>query len=492
MFPALGTAPANTVVSKKGSGPNRAKHPSGRWRLLGPDPFFGSKHLRAQCLVRQGKGVVLACANVARLLGVLIRPQGVLFDSRNIRDEWYADQAPHGRSSMDATFLDQPAIGFGPDPLNPHPRRRIDAIGARSIDQLRQAVSQSVPRVPGVYGMLNRKGQLYYVGKSKSLRSRLLSYFAASNATAKGGRIIEQARAIQWETQPSEFASLVREQQLIRKFSPKWNVQGVPKRQRPLYLCLGRTPAYFFTSATPRENCIGVEGPFFGAARMKLAVDSLNKVFRLRDCSEKQVFRFAEQMQLFDMDYRPGCLRLELGTCAGPCAAACTRSQYDALVNQAESFLDGFNDEPLVTVGDQMQHAIDNQQYELAGRAHQTLKSLEYVHRKLSMLLSARRQYTFVYPVPGYDGCHCWYLIHSGEIADVLPAPRDPAELAALVPKLKSWADVTANRLDRGHGAFPHTLQLVAAWFKKNSSELERTFSADKSAKQPIRGVISA
>ena len=393
---------------------------------------------------------------------------------------------------MDVKWKQQPTIGFGPDPLNPHTPRKVNAIGSQSPKELRKQVVQSAPRVPGVYGMLNRKGDLYYVGKSKSLRSRLLSYFAASNADQKGGRIIENARAIQWETQPSEFASLVREQQLIRKFSPKWNVQGVPKRQRPLYLCLGRTPAYFFTSSTPKEGCIGIEGPFFGAARMKLAVDSLNKVFKLRDCSQKQVFRFAEQMQLFDLDYRPGCLRLEVGTCVGPCAAACTRAEYDRQVNAAESFLDGFNDEPLVTVRDQMQQAIDHQQYELAGRAHESVKSLEYVHRKLTMLLSARRKYTFVYAVPGYDGCDRWYLIHSGEIADVVKAPRSEGELQQLQMKMEAWSGLSSNRLDRGHGPFPHTLQLVASWFKKHNGELERTFAANKAEKQFVRSAISA
>lgn len=225
---------------------------------------------------------------------------------------------------------------------------------------------------------------------------------------------------------------------------------------------------------------------------MRLAVESLNKVFKLRDCSEKQVFRFAEQMQLFDMEYRPGCIRLELGTCVGPCAAACSRRQYDMQVNAAESFLDGFNDEPLVAVRDQMQQAVDNQQYELAGRAHETLKSLEYVHRKLSMLLSARRKYTFVYAVTGYDRCDSWYLIHSGEISDVVPAPRNQQDLKKLRPKLESWSAVSSNRLDRGHGPFPHTLQLVASWFKKNNQQLDCTFAPDKAHKQVIRGAMSA
>ncbi|MGI9472522.1 MAG: GIY-YIG nuclease family protein [Rubripirellula sp.] len=381
---------------------------------------------------------------------------------------------------MDVTWHDEPELGFGVDPFNPHKARPIDAVGAVSPEELRQKIVQACPRVPGVYGMLDRKGALIYVGKSKSLRSRLLSYFAASNAKEKGGRIIENARAIQWETQPSEFAALVREQQLIRKFSPRWNVQGVPKRQRPVYLCLGKSPAYFFLASVPPADCIGVEGPFHGAGRMRQAVDSLNKVFRLRDCSEKQVFHFAEQMQLFDVEHRPGCLRLEVGTCVGPCAAACTRGEYDAHVNAAESFLDGFNNEPLERVREQMQLAITNQQYELAARGYDTIKSLEYLDRKLAMLASARRRFTFIYAVPGYDGCGCWYLVHCGEIADVVAAPRNREEYDALRPTIESWSKVTSNPLARGHGAHPHTLQLVASWFRKNRDQLECTFATSK------------
>lgn len=393
---------------------------------------------------------------------------------------------------MDAILHDQPQIGFGADPLNPHDARPIDAVGATSPDQLRQKIVQSCPRLPGVYGMLDRKGQLIYVGKSKSLRARLLSYFAASNADEKGGRIIENARAIQWETQPSEFAAIVREQYLIRKLSPRWNVQEVPKRQRPVYLCLGKVPAYFFIAAIPPTDCLGVEGPFHGAGRMRRAVDSLNKVFKLRDCSEKQVFHFSEQLQLFDLEHRPGCLRLEVGTCVGPCAAACTRREYDTQVNAAESFLDGFNNEPLTVVRDQLQQAIDNRQYELAARAYETIKSLEYVDRKLSMLASARRKYTFIYAVPGYDGRGSWYLIHCGEIADVVAAPRNQDEYAALRPKLDHWAAATSNRLDRGHGAYPHTLQLVASWFRKNRDQLDSTFPTNEAFGKANRKSMTA
>ena len=389
---------------------------------------------------------------------------------------------------MDAMFTrDTPQLDFGSDPLNPHEPRPLDVVGATSSDELRRRVLQSTPRVPGVYGMLDRSGQLIYVGKSKSLRSRLTSYFAASNAAEKGGRIIENARAILWETQPSEFAALVREQQLIRKFSPRWNVQGVPKRQRPVYLCLGRSPATFFLASIPPSDCIGVEGPFHGAGRMKRAVEALNKVFKLRDCSQKQVFHFAEQLQLFDLEHRPGCLRFEVGTCAGPCAAGCTRQEYDTHVNAAESFLDGFNNEPLIVIQDQFQQAIENRQYELAARAHSTLKSLEYVERKLSMLASARRRFTFIYAVPGYDGCGTWYLIHSGEIADAVVAPKHRQLSPTLVEKLRHWSATTQNGLQRGSGLHAHTLQLVASWFRKHRHELERTFPIAEATKGIVK-----
>lgn len=394
---------------------------------------------------------------------------------------------------MDVLSPNHEEFGFGVDPFNPRAARPVDAVGATSKDALRRQIQQSCPRVPGVYGMLDRKGHLIYVGKSKSLRSRLLSYFSTANENEKSGRIIENARAIQWETQPSEFAALLREQQLIRKFTPRWNVQGVPKRQRPVYLCLGRSPVpQFFLSPKIPPDYLSLQGPFFGAKRMGLAVDALNKVFGLRDCSAQQTFQFAEQLSLFDIEHRAGCLRLELGTCLGPCAAACTRGEYDRQVNAAESFLDGFNDEPLTLLQDKMEAAAANQQYELAHRALLTLKSLQYVHRKLTMLASARREYSFVYAVPGYDGCHLWYLVHCGEISAVAATPIGRDAYHAMKPTIAGWKATLESAADRGHGPFPYTLGTVASWFRKNKSELERTFAPAQAGRKYYRKSMTA
>lgn len=380
---------------------------------------------------------------------------------------------------MDALWQDdQPHTGFGVDPYHPFAvSRPLTRVGGHISTELRNEIRECCPKVPGVYGMLDRRGQLIYVGKSKALRSRLLSYFSEANAEEKAGRIIQSTRVIQWETQPSEFAALLREQHLIRQWVPRWNVQEIPKRQRPVYLCLGRAPAaYFFLARVPPHDAVACQGPFHGAGRMTRALDALNKFFKLRDCSNQQTMRFAEQLSLFQLEHRPGCLRYEIGTCLGPCAAGCTRNDYDRHVLAAKQFLDGLSDEPLLALQRMLELASSRQQFELAARARDDLAALQYLHRKLLFLADARRKYTFVYSVPGFDGFTVWYLIRNGEVADVLQAPKCPETYAAARPQLRRWKQET----ETGEGASPgqraHTLSLVAKWFKKNRDQLARTF----------------
>ncbi len=371
-----------------------------------------------------------------------------------------------------------PHDGFGSNPLLPHDSRPLTTVGAKTRPALQREVTQCCPAVPGVYGIIDRNRELIYVGKSKSLRHRLLSYFQSSSRQEKSGRIIESARAVQWETQPSEFAALLREQQLIRRFRPRWNVQGIPERQRPVYLCLGRQPApYFFASSKPPADLVACEGPFYGVKRMNRAVDVLNHFFQLRDCSQRTPFYFADQLSLFDTDRRAGCLRYDTGTCLAPCAAACSRAAYDTQVRAAGQFLDGASDQPLVMLKQSMETASANQQYELAARRLLDYQALQYLHNKLTYLADVRRRYTFIYEVRAFDHSHQWYLIRSGEVADVMPRPIDWATLASAQDRLQQWQVLAENSVERGQSHFGYTLNVVAAWFRNQRQELAQTFA---------------
>lgn len=373
--------------------------------------------------------------------------------------------------------------GFGNNPLLPHATRPLTIVSGKSQPALQAEVAQCCPAVPGVYGIIDRHGELIYVGKSKSLRHRLMSYFQSSSRREKSGRIIQSARAVQWESQPNEFAALLREQQLIRRFRPRWNVQGLPEHQRPVYLCLGRQPApYFFAASLPPAGLVACEGPFYGASRMNRAVVVLNHFFQLRDCSQRTPFFFADQLPLFDLQRRPGCLRYDTGTCLAPCAAACSRAQYDDQVAAAKQFLAGASDQPLQMLQRSMEAAAANQQYELAARRLDDYQAMQYLHGKLTALAQVRDKYTFVYESRGFDHAHQWYLIRAGEVADVMPRPIDATTLVAAQDRLEQWRQLADHRGEPGPGDFAYTLNLVASWFRNQRQELQQTFPVAQAA----------
>jgi len=152
--------------------------------------------------------------------------------------------------------------GFGPSRLQTVPGARAILVQAPRPGGLRQQIRQVCPRRPGVYGMLNSRGAVIYVGKAKQLRARLLTYFRSRSRDPKAGRILAHTRAVAWEYVPSEFAALLRELELIQRWRPRFNVQGQPQRRRRTFVCLGRHPAaYVFLTRRPLATALALFGP---------------------------------------------------------------------------------------------------------------------------------------------------------------------------------------------------------------------------------------
>lgn len=360
--------------------------------------------------------------------------------------------------------------GFGPTAARPAAFDPVlGRVKSRKEARLRAGVREHTPKFPGVYGMLGRHGELIYVGKAKSLRARLMSYFRDSR-DPKAGRILQHTHMLVWETVPDEFAALVRELELIRRYRPRFNVLGQPGRQRYCYVCLGRAPApYGYVSRTPTGKDLGVYGPFTSSVRAGEAVRRLNDYYRLRDCAQTVTMHFADQAELFSEERSPGCLRLEINTCAGPCAGGCTRAGYGAHVRAAKRFLDGTDDKPLKDLTALMSEASASMQFERAGALRDRLADLEWLWEKLNWLRQARKENTFVYPLTGPDGRTVWYLIHRGRVRGACYQPTCPTS-ATIAREL--LADVYAADLGPGvtPGQVDHVL-LVSGWFRKNPAE---------------------
>jgi excinuclease ABC subunit C len=382
-------------------------------------------------------------------------------------------------SDMNGLFRRDAFTGFGPHGLATGQEATLLLTRAKRGGHLRHAVRRDCPRLPGVYGMIDAAGELIYVGKAKSLRSRLLGYFRPSR-DEKAARIVREARGLTWESAANEFGALLRELELIRRHQPRFNVIGQPRRHRRCYICIGRRPApYAYLATKAPTAALAVFGPVPGMRRTREAVRRLNDWFRLRDCPQKQTMVFAGQAELFPLVRAPGCIRHEIGHCLAPCAANCTRRDYAFHVEAALDFLNGRDRSPLEILEREMNAASVALQFERAAILRDRLDSLTWLARHLERLRHAVRQ-SFVYPVAGIDGGETWYLIRHGLVRAAVNAPVDRPG--------RSWARRQMEEVYRSERAVTELpaadeidgVLLVAAWFRRHHEERERVIEVEE------------
>lgn len=355
----------------------------------------------------------------------------------------------------------------------------LTAVEASRLRELRQHVRGSAADRPGVYRMIAEQGEVVYVGKSKKLRTRLLSYFRGVYPDDKGARILRHAHAIEWTYAPSEFAALLEELRQIKRLRPRLNV--ALKRDARHYAFIGITrgtaPRLVVLRGTGSRGESTVYGPFTGAGRLTEALRELSDSLGLRDCTLDRKMAYADQREIFEVPPRtPGCIRHEIGKCLGPCVAATTARLYRDRVAQARAFLEGRTDGPITRLEESMREASERLEYERAAGLRNKLQRLEALREQFGRLRFAVETLSFTYHVPGVEGDDRVYLIRRGVVRSELPAPRTTQEeqsLGALarqtlarVPAVPS-ASLPLHEVDE--------LLVVTSWFRAHPEELERT-----------------
>ena len=342
---------------------------------------------------------------------------------------------------------------------------------------MRATVREGTINRPGVYWMVAGDGEIVYVGKSKQLRSRLLSYFRAVYPEDKGARILREATKIEWEYQPSEFAALLRELRLIKQYRPRLNV--AMKRDTRHYsfikITKGPAPKLHVVRGASGDDATVYYGPFVGAQRVAEAVRELSDALGLRDCRADQRMAFADQRELFQELIRtPGCIRHEIKKCLGPCVAGCTIAAYDRQVTAAREFLDGANEGPIAMLQQQMEEASEALQFERAAVLRDKWSRLEALREQFKRLRFAVETLSFVYDVPGCDGRDRSYIIRRGVVRAEVDTPKTRRERSAMRELV---ADIFGEKGPPGASIPTHEIDellLLSSWFRKYPDEMER------------------
>ncbi len=353
--------------------------------------------------------------------------------------------------------------------------QRLDA------SPLRELVRKSARNVPGVYRMLGARGDVLYVGKSRQLRTRLLSYFRLPWPEHRHARMLRETAHIEWEPTPNEFAALLRETRLIRAHLPAYNRKGarpldkwwvivVPRGDVPR-LRVQRASTVAGTRAGVAATVIG---PFAHRAPLVSAVRVLNDALGLRDCPDRipMVLRDSGDFFADDPAYArtPGCHRYETRRCLGPCVAACSHAEYVVQLSRAEEFLQGASDEPRVQLERDMAVASAQLSYERAGWLRDRLASLETLDAQLARVRDALQRPSFAYRVPSVLGADRVYLIRDGRVlADAVLGDVDAMDrlLQRESAPVSRATALTVDALEE--------LTLLEHWFRTRGEEQGRT-----------------
>jgi excinuclease ABC subunit C len=349
------------------------------------------------------------------------------------------------------------------------------------LARMREHVRAECEDRPGIYRMHSADGEIVYVGKSKRVRTRLLSYFRAAYPEEKGARIVREAVRIDWEYTPSEFAALLLELKLIKRFRPRFNVAMKRDARHFAFIKVTRGPAPKLVVVRGASDDSGIYyGPFHGAQRIGDAVRELNDALGLRDCALDQKMRFADQLELVQLAPRtPGCIRYEVKKCLGPCIGGCSEQQYAERLALARAFLDGTDDGPIDALRRDMEASSERLEFERAAALRDKLWRLEELKEQFLRFRFGVETLSFVYTVPGHDGEDRIYLIRRGRVRAERPAPRTASErreLERLVTEIfgraeRDTAQVPTHEIDE--------LLLLSSWFRKFPAELERTTRAE-------------
>ncbi|NNC31852.1 GIY-YIG nuclease family protein [Longimicrobium terrae] len=337
-----------------------------------------------------------------------------------------------------------------------------------------RTVAREARNIPGVYRWLGTDGEVLYVGKSKTLRTRLLTYFRAQRGD-KQHRIVEGAHSLTWDYEPSEFAALLRELEMIKRFRPRMNVQHKRDGRYSFLKIAGVSAPRLYVVSAVSDDAASYYGPFRGGRRVEEAVRELNDLLGLRDCPVNTPIRFADQPDLFSWEHTPRCHRFDLKLCLGPCAGRCAETEYMRRVDLARAFLDGKADEPLRWLNERMTAAAERWEYEYAGMLRDRLQRLEALRDEFARLREALDGLTFLYCVPGVDQDDRVYLVRRGTVRAAVTAPKSAAErrrLERLCDEHFGLPEPTSTLVQRHQ---VDEILLIARWFRGRPDQMENT-----------------
>jgi excinuclease ABC subunit C len=239
----------------------------------------------------------------------------------------------------------------------------------------------SIPESPGVYRFRDPNGRVIYVGKAKSLRQRLNSYFAdVAGLHPRTRQMVTTAASVDWTVVGTEVEALQLEYNWIKEFDPRFNVRYRDDKSYPsLAVTLNEEYPRLQVMRGPKRKGVRYFGPYAHAWAIRETLDTLTRVFPARTCSNG-VFKRAGQIG------RP-CLLGYIGKCAAPCVGRVSADEHRQIVDDFCDFMAGKTESMIKRLEREMAAAAEAMEYEKAARLRDDLGALKRAMEKQAVVL---------------------------------------------------------------------------------------------------------
>jgi excinuclease ABC subunit C len=239
---------------------------------------------------------------------------------------------------------------------------------------------QLLPDKPGIYQYYDINGVILYVGKAKNLKKRVTSYFVKNHDNAKTRILVRQIEDIQYLVVDSELDALLLENNLIKKYQPKYNIALKDDKTYP-WICIKKEafPRVFSTRNLVKDGSKYL-GPYANVKVMNTLLSLLKDIYQLRTCAlDLSAKKVAEKK------YKV-CLEYHLGNCKGPCVGHQSEANYQEYIDQIESILKGNIGSVLTHLRKIMQEFAENYKFEEAQAIKEKIQTLENYQSKSTIV----------------------------------------------------------------------------------------------------------
>ncbi len=247
------------------------------------------------------------------------------------------------------------------------------------IDNLKKDVA-ALPDEPGIYQFFDKENHIIYIGKAKRIRRRVASYFNKNHDSRKTILLVRNIFSIKYIVVETEQDALILENNLIKKYQPRYNIQLKDDKTFP-WICIKkeRFPRVFYTRKVVKDGSLYF-GPFTSMLLVRTLIDLFRQTYKLRTCN----FKLTEEN--VSRGKFKVCLQYHIGNCLGPCENYQNESEYNERIEEIKHILKGNIGSVVSVLKEQMKSHADNMQFELAHSIKERLDILQKYQAKSTVV----------------------------------------------------------------------------------------------------------